>query len=59
MSTLLNKKNVKRIALEVAKESRSHEFTRVSSEFIEKMDFKLRIEIQRYITSIPSKGKTI
>ena len=58
MKSLINKKAVKELALNLAK-NRYHKFTRVSKEFLEQMEFNLRGSIQRHIEGLPSKGKTI
>lgn len=56
--SLLNKKAVKVLALNLAKE-RAHEFTRVSSEFLNRMEALTRNAIESEIKRLPSLGKTI
>ena len=58
MSTLLNKKQVKRFALDSA-QVRAHKFTRVGSAFYSKCEASLRQFICGYVQRLPSKGKTI
>lgn len=56
--SLLNKSEVKKLALSLASR-RAHKLTRVSKEFLEDMDVKLRYLIQKHIDGLPSIGKTI
>ena len=58
VSMLLNKKQVRRFALDAAKE-RSHKFTRISKEFFDWAESKLRNEIREYVKRLPSVGVTI
>ena len=59
MSTkLISRKHVKAYALAIA-EPRAHKFTRVGSEFFIKAEAQLKVFIQQYVKSLPSKGKTI
>lgn len=55
---LINRKAVKEFALGVSA-VRAHRFTRVSNDFLESIDFKVRDIIRREIMALPSKGKTI
>lgn len=55
---LINRKNVKEFALEMAK-GRAHKFTRVGRDFFIKCEANLRAFIRNQIHSLPSKGKTI
>lgn len=55
---LLNRKAVKRLALEMAK-NRAHKFTRVSAEFLVDMDSRLRGMIVSHVSNLPSRGMTI
>ena len=56
--SLLNKKAVKQLALELA-QKRHHEFTRVSPEFVNRIEATVRNIIESSIQSLPSLGKTI
>lgn len=58
MSSLLNKTETKRYVLAVAQE-RAHEFSRVSQDFLDRIEARLRNNIRAEINSLPSKGKTI
>lgn len=58
ISWLINKKAVKQYALTVAK-GRAHKFTRVSSDFFNTMNAKVRNIIDQHIHSLPSVGCTI
>ena len=58
MSSLLNKKQVKRFALAAAK-SRAHKFSRVGGAFYDQCEACLRQFIGGYVQRLPSKGKTI
>lgn len=55
---VLNKKAVRRLALDLAKR-RTHKFTRVSEEFIDRIDSSVKLLVLREIESLPSKGRTI
>lgn len=57
--SLLNKSKVKALTLEVARKSRTHEFTRVSENWFTELEAALRSEIQKKIARAPSKGKTL
>lgn len=56
---LLNKKGTKQFILLKAESMRSHKFERVSGEFIEALELALMNMIENWITSHPSKGKTL
>lgn len=58
MGRLINTKAVKAYALECAA-NRHHKFTRVSNEFLVRMDNVLRSKILEHVKSMPSVGKTI
>ena len=55
---LINRKNVKEFALEMAK-GRAHKFTRVGRDFFIKCEANLRTFIRNQVHSLPSKVKTI
>ena len=55
---LINKKEVRKFALDVAKRNRP-KFTRVSKEFLIHCEGVLKERIIHYIQSLPSIGKTI
>lgn len=56
---ILNQARVKRLALDIARRQRTHKFTRVSQEFIQRIDASLKVLIVREINALPSKGRTI
>lgn len=56
--SLLVRKAVKRLALELAKK-RAHKFTRVSDEFVDRVERHTNMYIFNHIHALPSKGKTI
>ena len=56
---LINKKAVKRFSLDCARNQRIHKFTRVSNDFLERVEFKMREYIRKEIQMLPSVGKTI
>lgn len=56
---LINKKHVKTFALEMAKATRAHAFTRVGGDFLVKCEGNLKEFIRNYVRHLPSKGKTI
>ena len=55
---LINKKNVKGFALEMAKD-RAHKFSRVGNEFLLKCEANMKEFVRNYVRRLPSKGKTI
>jgi len=58
MSTLLNRKAAKNYALSAAAK-RFHEFTRVSPDFLDRIEGVIRTAIEREVHRLPSVGKTI
>ena len=56
---LINRKNVRLFSLSMAKNTRSHQFTRVGSEFFVRCDTQLKEFIRQYIQNLQSKSKTI
>lgn len=59
MKSLLNKAEVKRRVLDVARASRVTPFNRVSSKFMLELEEKVFQIIKRSVNQHPSKGKTI
>lgn len=59
MTTLLNKSKVKKLALRIASQERSHKFTRVSPDFLARMEAILAASIAAEVKRLPSLGKTI
>lgn len=57
--SLINKAEVKRRLLEVAENTRSKQFTRVSKGTLLGIERKLDDIIRHYVASMPSKGKTL
>lgn len=58
MNTLINKRAVKRFALD-ASQSRHHKFTRVSEDFFSRIEMIVRKSIKEHVHRLPSVGKTI
>jgi spore maturation protein CgeB len=58
MSSLLNRTKIKQLALEAAK-TRHHQFTRVSSEFVDHIESVVRSAVVKRVAQAPSKGKTL
>lgn len=58
MKSLLNKSEVRKRVLEYTK-YRTHDFTRVSNQFMIDLEVKLNKIIQNSVAQHPSKGKTI
>jgi recombinational DNA repair protein RecT len=56
---LINKAHVKKYALEISLAKRSGKFKRVSAEFLERVEFKLREYVRREIEMAPSVGVTL
>lgn len=57
-NSILNQKAIRTLALRLA-ESTGRKFTRVSADFIARIDGKVRTMVAAEIHSLPSKGKTI
>jgi hypothetical protein len=58
MNTLINKRAVKRFALD-ASQTRHHKFTRVSEDFFARIEGMVRKSIKEHVHRLPSVGKTI
>ncbi len=56
---LINRQAVKRIALELSKSNRAGKFTRVSGDFLIRMNSRLDAFIQEEVQRHPSIGKTL
>jgi hypothetical protein len=56
---LLNRMAVKKMALQLSQDHRAGKFTRVSKEFLERINFKLDAIIRSEVQSHPSVGKTL
>ena len=56
---LINRQAVKRMALELSKANRAGKFTRVSGEFLIRMNSRLNTFIQEEVHRHPSIGKTL
>ena len=57
--SLLNKSKVREFALQLSTENRGGKFTRVSSDFIDRIEAKLRNIIRQEIHAHPSVGTTL
>lgn len=58
MITLVNKSGVRKFALDCASR-RAHKFTRVSAEFYDDIEYRIRDLIRKKIEMLPSLGETI
>jgi hypothetical protein len=58
MNTLINKRAVKRFALD-ASQTRHHKFSRVSDEFLARIEGIVRRSVKEHVHRLPSVGKTI
>jgi hypothetical protein len=58
-SRVINRDYVRRWALDYAKETRSHKFTRVSEYFLNYIERECKNIIMDKVRRIPSKGKTL
>jgi len=56
---LINRQAVKRMALELSKSNRAGKFTRVSGEFLTRMNSRLDAFVQEEVQRHPSIGKTL
>jgi hypothetical protein len=56
---LINRSAVKKIALEYSATNKNGKFTRVSKDFLERINAKLRVMIESEVQSHPSIGKTL
>jgi hypothetical protein len=56
---LLNRAAVKKLALEVAGQSRAQGFTRVGMSFLERIQAKTAAAVREEVRLHPSKGKTL
>ena len=59
MASLINRRQVRVFALDRAKATRAHKFTRVGDEFYAACEAELIAIISKKIQRLPSKGKTI
>jgi hypothetical protein len=53
------KRKVREMALQMAKASRNHQFTKVSQTFLENVEWRTRQAISQLVSAHPSKGKTL
>jgi hypothetical protein len=53
------KRKVRKMALDMAKASRNHQFTKVSQTFLENVEWRTRQAISQLVSAHPSKGKTL
>ena len=58
-NSLISTSKVKRYILDYAVANRSHKFTRVSQEAIDRVEAAARSAAKAIVTSAPSKGKTL
>ena len=58
-NSLISASKVKRYILDFAGANRSHKFTRVSQEAIDRVEAAARSACKAIVTQAPSKGKTL
>lgn len=56
---LINKAKVKELALSISRNRRNGHFTRVSGKFLERIESRLRVVIEKEIEVHPSLGCTL
>jgi hypothetical protein len=56
---LISPSKVRRYILDYAKKSRSHKFTRVSQEALDRVEAATRAACHAVVSTCPSKGKTL
>jgi len=56
---IIIKRKVRKMALQIAKASRSHQFTQVSQTFLDNVEWRTRQAISQLVSAHPSKGKTL
>lgn len=56
---LINRAQVRQMALDMAKQARAHRFSRVSSQFLEDCNELLAAYIRNRVHAAPSKGVTL
>ena len=56
---LINKKYVRQLALDTAKEYRGGKFVRVSASYYAELDGKVKQLVRDHVRALPSVGKTI
>ena len=59
MARLINVTEVKRLALAVSQQQRNGKFTRVSKQFLDRIESKVRVSIAYEVGTHPSIGKTL
>lgn len=57
--SLLNKAEVRRRILRLARDTKSHRFTRVSSVTMNELEARLEAAIRSHVQAAPSRGKTL
>jgi hypothetical protein len=57
--SLINRRKVKELALELSRQTRAGKFTRVRSGFLNRIESRLRAIVAQEVRSTPSKGKTL
>lgn len=55
---VVNQKAIRRLALDLA-QKRAHKFTRVSQDFVNRIDASVKMLVLREVEALPSKGRTI
>lgn len=59
MNNIINRSAVKKLALQLSRDTRAGKFTRVSKEFLDKVNVRLESIIRTEVQSHPSIGKTL
>lgn len=59
MSQCTNKAYVRKLALEIAKETRHYKFERVGKSFLDRIEAKARAAVAEEVRMHPSKGVTL
>ena len=59
MARLINVTEVKRLALAVSQQQRNGKFTRVSKQFLDRIESKVSVAIAYEVGTHPSIGKTL
>ena len=56
---IIKQRRARELALQLAKASRNHEFTKVSKTFLENVEWRTRQAISQLVSAHPNKGKTL
>ena len=56
---LINRQNVRKLALDISKRDRADKFKAVSADFLERVEGQLKLLVVKAVNSHPSVGKTL